>query len=496
MATRQASTFDYADPRMLRGEDARIDRAGTRMGLGGPASPLPSGRSRGGDGQVTVAEKKASVAGQVERGTLGGGKRDRCKRGKACGLTCIAGMEDCIIDFPEPVQAELQRMAQFILNRAQKSGEVIEPGSEKDIQLGSAVGLAGRHLTKESASGKDRIFGTTAPGQSRLLTALEIADLKANRDRLGDAEFNQQVREALQRDVFSRGVKLDRKDLEMIYEALPQSAKLQLNNSGNPGKGKWYGEDKDGNALTTANNGSKARGLQVLEMYFRQGGTDAYGNSKRILSPADFDVEHIRPVSKGGLDHPSNWVLARSGAQRQRADTELKKWIDSLPNPNDRAALKAYYDAAARKGQAKGALKAALASLDPKAMGDADLLKISPSNMKYLFNRDSFFVSGLYGLGSGGRLTNTQPAVFGRAYGLARKYLSDDDAAAIRSDVKRVWNKNWMEEGGSTRDMVRDYIKIYKDRLPAESFKLLEPEIVKWGAKMLEDYPEKSPRAS
>ena len=41
MATRQASTLDYADPRMLRGEDARIDRAGTRMGLGGPASSLP-----------------------------------------------------------------------------------------------------------------------------------------------------------------------------------------------------------------------------------------------------------------------------------------------------------------------------------------------------------------------------------------------------------------------------------------------------------------------
>lgn len=493
MATRQATTLDYADSRMLRGEDARIDRAGTRMGLGGPASPLPN-RSRGGDGQVTVAEKRASVAGQAARGTLGAGKRDRCKRGKACGLTCIAGGEDCIIDFPEPVQAELQRMAQFILGRAQKSGETIEPGSEKDIQLGSAVGLAGRHLKESQTGGK--IFGTTAPGQSRLLTALEIADLKANRDKLGDSEFNQKVREALQRDVFSRGVKLNQKDLETVYEALPQSAKLQLNNSGNPGKGKWYGTDKEGNEVTTANNGTKSRGLQVLDMYFRQGGTDAYGNSKRVLSPADFDVEHIRPVSKGGLDHPSNWVLARSGAQRQRADTELKKWIDNLPDPKDRAALKAYYDAAAKKGQAKGALKATLAAMDPKSMADADLLKISPSNMKYLFNRDSFFVSGLYGLGSGGRLTNTQPAVFGRAYGLARKHLSDEDAAAIRSDVKRVWNKNWMEEGGSTKDMVRDYIKIYKDRLPAASFQLLEPEIVKWGAKILQDYPEKSPRAT
>lgn len=492
MATQQ-DILDYADPRMLRGEDARIDRAGTRMGLGGPASPLPM-RSRGGDGQVTVGEKRASVQGQMERGTLGAGKKARCQRGKGCGLTCIAANEDCIIDFPAPVHAELTRMAQFIMNKAQKAGQPIEPGSERDIQLGSAVGMAGRHLKESPTGGK--IFGTTAPGQSRLLTALEIADLKANRNKLGESEFDEKVRKALQKDVFSRGVKLDKKDLETVYEALPQSAKNQMNNSGNPGKGKWYGEDKNGNEVTTANNGSKARGLAVLDMYFRQGGTDAYGNSKRALSPADFDVEHIRPVSKGGLDHPSNWVLARSGAQRQRADTELRKWIDSLPDPRDRAALKAYYNAAAKKGQAKNALKATLAAMDPKSMSDADLLKISPSNMKYLFNRDSFFVSGLYGLGAGGRLTNTQPAVFGRAYGLARKYLSDEDVAAIRSEVKKVWNKNWMEGGGSTKDMVRDYIKIYKDRLPAESFKLLEPEIVKWGAKTLQDYPEKSPRAS
>lgn len=488
------SMMDFADPRMLRGEDARVDKLGERMGLGGPASPLP-GKSKGGDGQVTVAEKKASMKGQMERGTLGAGKKARCQKGKGCGVTCIAANEDCIIDFPEPVQAELTRMAQFIMSKAAKKGEAIEPGSERDIALGKAVGLTGSQL-EQSQTGTEKIFKTTTPGQSRLLTGLEIADLKNNVDKLGDAEFDSKAMKALQKDVFSRGVNLDRKDLESVYESLPQSAKNQLNNSGNPGKGKWYGVDKNGNEVTDANNGSKARGLQVLEMYFKQGGTDAYGNSSRVFSPADFDVEHVRPASKGGLDHPSNWVLARSGAQRQRADTELRKWINSLPDPQDRAAMKKYYSDAAKKGRAKDALKKTLASMDPKKISDEELLKISPSNMKYLFNRDSFFVSGLYGFGGGARLTNTQPAVFGRAYGLARKYLSEDDAAAIRKEVKQVWNKNWMEDGGSTKDMVRDYINVYKSRLPAESFKLLEPEIVKWGAKILSEYPEKSPRAS
>jgi hypothetical protein len=393
-------------------------------------------------------------------------------------------------EFPEPVQVEIKKLASYLLNKGN-----IQEGSQRDFELGNAAKLAGRHLTKESTSGEGKLFGTTAPGQSRLLSGLEIADLKANKDKIGQAEFDEKIRQAWQKDVFSRGVRLNQKDLELLYEALPQPAKMQLNNSGNPGKGKWYGKDKEGNDITTGNNGSKSRGLAVFDMFFKQGGTDAYGNSKRVMSPADYDVEHIRPVSKGGLDHPSNWVLARSGAQRQRADSELTKWIDNLPNPRNREEMKSYYSSAAKKGRAKDALKKTLALINPKTMDDSALLKISPSNMKYLFNRDSFFVSGLLGLGSGGRLTNTQPAVFGRAYGLARKHLSEEEAGAIRSDVKRVWNKDWMEGGGSTKNMVKEYIKIYKDRLPAESFKLLEPDIAKWSSDILAKYPDTSPKS-
>lgn len=447
------------------------------QGEGGGAEPAPSNAP-------TASEIRSAKANAI------GGGRKNCRKGKSCSATCIAQNDDCLVDFPEPVQQEIRKMVNYLMR---KGG--IEEGSARDEQLGQAAMQTGQHLTQSSGTKGDKIFGTTVSGQSRLLSPYEIDDLKRNRDRLSDAEFNQKAMQAWQKDVNSRGVSLARRDLELLLESMPQSAKNQLGNSGNPGKGKWYGVDKDGNEFTNGNNGSKARALAVLDMYLRQGGTNAYGNSKRVFSPADFDVEHVRPASKGGLDHPSNWVLARSGAQRQRADTELGKWIDSLPNPRDRAAMKAYYDKAAKKSQGKDALKKILAAMDPKTMSDEALLKISPSNMKYLFNRDSFFVSGLYGLGAGGRLTNTQPAIFGRGYGLARKHLPEEEVAAIRSDVKRVWNKNWMENGGSTKDMVREYIKIYKDRLPPESFKLLEPEIVKWGADMLNKYPDTSPRS-
>jgi hypothetical protein len=459
----------------------------------------------GGDGQVTVGEKKASMAGVAQRGTAGVTTgRDRCKRGKACGATCIAGNEDCIIDFPEPVQAEIRKMAQYVVKQREKQGRPLEAGSEEDIQIGKAVGLVGGQLTREGTyqrgTGKykkevtERTFDTTTRGQTRLLSPSEIRDLKANRDKLGNAEFDAKAMKALQGEVNSRGVTLDRKSLEMVYDSLPQSARTALMQSGNPGKGMWYGKDEKGNDVTNLNNGTRDRGLAVLDMYVRQGGRDAYGNSKRVMSPADFDVEHVRPASKGGLDHPSNWILARSGAQRQRANEELGKWIDRLPDPNDKAAMNKYYSDFAADSKKKAAAKAVAGAVNPRSLSDAELVKVSPKNLRYMFDRDSFFASGFYGTGSGTpRLTSTPPVPVSKAYALIRKH--DDDAAKeIRSQTKQIWNKNWFEGGGSTAKMTNDMINLYRSRLPAEAFKAVEADLVKWQAKMLKDFPSGPPK--
>ena len=453
----------------------------------------------GGDGQATVAEKRASVAGQVERGTLGGGKRDRCKRGKACGLTCIAGGEDCIIDFPEQVQGELRRMSQYILSKRQ-----VEPGSQEDIELGKGVGLVGSQLTREGVyqrgAGKykkevtERTFDTTTRGQSRVIAPSEIRDLKANRNKLRDAEFNEAARRLLQQEVNNRGVTLDRKSLEMVYDSLPQSARMALMASGNPGKGKWYGTDERGNEVTNLDSGNRERGLAVLNMYLRQGGSDAYGSGRRVVSPADLDVEHIRPASKGGLDHPSNWILARSGAQRQRADEELGKWIDRLPDPNDKAALSKYYSDFAKDQKKKNALKAAAAAVNPRQLPDAELVKVSPKNLRYMFDRDSFFQSGFYGIGGGGnRLTGAPPVEVSKAYGLVRKH-NDDAAKMIRSQTKQIWNKDWFEDGGSTATMANAMVNLYRNNLPAVAFAAIAPKLEKWRDKIIADYPAGPPR--
>ena len=479
-------TYDFADPRMLRGADARIDRQATQMGIAGPSSPTPT---RGPTASDIRTAKREAV----------GGARKRCSKGKNCSATCIDGSEYCLVDFPTPVQAEIKRMVQFIESRAAKAGAPIEPGSERETQIKKAATLAGQHLTGQSASG-EKMFPTTKPGQSRLLSPVEIADMKANRDKIGQAEFDQTVRKAWQNEVQNRGIKLSRQDLEFIYDALPKSAQNQLAGSGNPGAGKWYAIDKNGNEVTTGKGKTKDRGLAFLDMYFRQGGTDAYGQSKRVFSPADFDVEHIRPMSKGGIDHPSNWVLARSGAQRQRAEQELGKFIDRLPDPKDRAALAKYYADAKSKSLTKDAAKAALKQVDPMQMSPADLAKISPTNMKYMFpgpsgGKDTFFSNSLIGADSGGtRPSSALPAPIGRLYGLARRTLSDNEVESIRSEVRRAWNKDWSLGGGTTKDMIKTVVGSFKSRLSPDVFNLVQNDVEKWANQMLTKFPEGKPQ--
>lgn len=439
------------------------------------------------------------------KGSRVGGGQKNCVKGKSCSATCIAREEDCLVELGPELQTQVRKMAQFIVAKREKEGSPIQAGSQEDIDIGKATELVGGQLKKEGTyqrgtgkykkEVKERTFDTSTRGQTRLISPSEIRDLKANRDKLGNAEFDEAARKVLQKEVNSRGVSLDRKSLELVYDSLPVAAKTALNTSGNPGKGKWYGKDKDGNEVTNLNNGSRDRGLAVLDMYVRQGGRDAYGSGKgRVMSPADFDVEHIRPASKGGLDHPSNWILARSGAQRQRADKELGKWIDSLPNPSDRAAMNKYYTNFAKKEKTRAAAKAVAASVNPRSLSDAELVKVSPKNLRYMFDRDSFFQSGFYSTGGGGnRLTGSPPVPVSKAYGLVRKH-NEDAAKDVRAQTKQIYNKDWFEKGGNTQKMTDDMINLYKKNMPAESFRAIEPALKKWQSETVAAFPSGPPR--
>ena len=479
----------------------------------------------GGDGQVTVGEKNASVAGQAARGTLGAGKRAKCRRGKACGATCIAGNEDCIIDFPEPVQAQMRKMAQFILNKRAKEGRGVAEGSQEDIQLGKAVGDLGRQLTKEGTyqrgsakykkETRERAFETTQFGQQRMVSNKEIDDLKANRNRIADSETNEKVRQAWQRDTQTKGVKLDRKSLEDLYDSLDMAAQQQLNATGSPGAGKFYGGEKDGKPVTNAASANKERGLAVLDLYLKQGGTDAYGiNSKRVFSPADLDIEHIRPMERkkgtGGKDEPANWVLARSGAQRTRSDQFFKDFIDNLPDTKDKTAMAAYYSDRRKKDQATRAMAKLSQDIynNRGKYSDEEFLKmvklakapakkggeitINPIAKKVFLNekgqQDGFFTGAVLKNPAGTGYA-AQPAGWAKAYLLVRKNNDDDVATKLRSDVRDIWDKQWLGGKISTAEMTAKVADAYKSRLPAGSWKLVEKDILAAAKSLSTKYP-------
>jgi hypothetical protein len=92
-----------------------------------PAAPAaPRVESKGYDGIATTAEKRA--AGGGSGGSLSGSKafgkaRDKCKRGKSCGATCIFYRKDCILQLPETVQGEIRKVRGYLLSQV-RSGDL------------------------------------------------------------------------------------------------------------------------------------------------------------------------------------------------------------------------------------------------------------------------------------------------------------------------------------------------------------------------------------
>jgi len=503
----------------------------------------------GGDGQVTVAEKRASDRGVAARGTSGfTSGRDRCRRGKACGVTCIDAREDCILDFPEPVQKEIRRMAKFVMERNGIAGANDPLAQQRFLQetdLGRSQLMVGKHLTKKTTLTKNptkanpsglvesRSFGTTAQGQKQYVKAREIAGLRSQKDKIGDAQPNASLMKAWQQEVNSRGIRLNKKDLEDLFDSLPESARKQLQDSGNPGNGKkkWYGQDKDGNDIVVT-SGTRARGLAVLDMYIRQGGTDAYQPGGKTYSPADLDVEHVKPVSKGGLDHPSNWVLARSGSQRLRADQHLGEWIDSLPDPNDRVAMAHYMDVRRKTDAAKRAAKA-LSEMAYNRRGEMtdeewyaipnkkrqQVTQLAGGKEKlprreavgeYMFmtggKKDGFLAGAALhdprkgGAGGGGEGTRAgtiaAPEGWKSAYAMYRKDHTAEQSFAFRDKINDVW-KTFAKDGTSSYDDMASAMKsLFKSNLTSNQFKLVEKDIDKGNANFKSSWGSKGPGAS
>lgn len=139
---------------------------------------------------------------------------------------------------------------------------------------------------------------------------------------------------------------------EATINSLPAKLRNKIGKSGSPAMF-WAGDNifKDRRSFKVAD--IKVRGAAVLAQYLRQNGLDAYTLINNI-SIFDMDVDHVVPVSRGGLDEPSNWVLTRGGLNQLRGNKTLADFVQSAV---DWVAMSAEEKEAYIKRQAEAKLK-------------------------------------------------------------------------------------------------------------------------------------------
>lgn len=370
----------------------------------------------GGDGQVTVAEKRASVKGQMARGTLGGTTgRDRCKKGKACGAACIDAQEDCIIDFDVNINTALNNNRQY-LRKLRESG-AITPEQEKQVTKviedpkqfkGStdrvkAFREFGNMIKEGKVTDDEKDFvarlllsTTLTPGQdrnaARVLSYDEVNSiLKSGRLDSMDAAYKasfvngkfdpsapgamgQQIDKLLTH-------KISDEVAEKAYYMLPSKVRSAINKAGAVNQ-MFAGYDENGNVVYS-NTPTAARGIFLTKRWGEQGGLDPYTGKPIDLRNAEPEhmvaYKHAQAKGGGGGDQPKNlmWAAAQPNNNKAGAGDDFSKWKSSLEKSKEMGKEKydneVYKPAAAkaesvkgRKGTAPTDLEAAMAAASPQ----------------------------------------------------------------------------------------------------------------------------------
>lgn len=414
-----------------------------------------------------------------------GGRRKRCLKGKNCSAACIQAEMVCLVEFPEAVQKPLGRVRDYLMEKNN-----IQPGSIQERRIDAALSKMADVVKVE---GEGRVSPTTGLAKPEVswqrdakraernaVSWKEVQNLKKRRDLLSEAEVRQEAMRALHKDATTRGLRLPRAELEMIYDVLPKNVQNSLAKSGRPGD-EWYsGKDAEGNNIFSK-SGGKERALAVLDMWFRQGGTDAYqSRGSKVWAPADLSVEHVIPLSKGGKDVPSNWVLIRTGANTARQGKKLGEWIDKLPRTQDE--YKEYLSTRLREKRRAQARKARLSAIDPKQISDRDLFGRGGKALAEVFRGEnggstpSIFTKEWLGVGStSSRKGNAgPPAPFAKALGLIAKTEGLAAARSASLALRKTWNEDWKTRGQvSKQDAFKDMVSQMERKLTKVQFNTL-----------------------
>ena len=421
-----------------------------------------------------------------------GGRRKRCTRGKNCSAACIQSGMVCLVEFPLPVSQGITKTRNALADYISKKNN-LKPGSVQERRIDAAVEKMMpiiKMAIGEAKSQKPEVeWKRDAKRAERpALPWKEIQGLKERKDLLSQAEVEREAMKALHREATSRGLRLPRAELEMVYEVLPKNVQTSLAKSGRAGTDQWYAGKDDQGKATFSRSAGKERALAVLDLWFRQGGTDAYqGRGSKMWAPPDLSVEHIIPLSKGGVDAPSNWVLIRRGTNLERQSRGLGKWIDQLPS--SREEYKTYVSNYASNRRQTRAKKAAAALIDPKQLSDKEVFGQSARGLALLFRSENgnktpgTFTKEWLGIkDTSTRTGNSGPPVpFAKGLGLIAKTQGLPAARDVGNRMKTIWNKNWKQEGKlSKQQAFQQMMSEMKSSLSAQQFNMFSPAAMKW----------------
>ncbi len=424
MGNRQASTFNFADPRMLRGADARIDRQAAQMGVAGPASPMPSGGP-------TASEIRSAKANAV------GGGRKRCTKGKNCSATCIHQNDDCLVDLPEPVGVALSQVSKM-LSKMVESGRIAEPEAERvvsELKTSAASaspksdqmqafkrfsdGVKNGTISESDKEGVAKLLISTimTPGQdrnaARVMSYDEIqAALKPGRlegfekayqgSFTKDGKFDPSQKggmgEFMQKNFLTRQVSDEA--AQAAYYMLPSKVRSAIDKAGAV-KQMYAGEDEKGNVKFSPTP-TRERGIFLTKRWMEQNGLDPY--TGKPIDIRNAEPEHLVAFAHagkkgGGGDQPKNlmWAASQPNNQKAGAGDNFMAWKSTLEKYRDMGKdeynNKVYNPAAqkaeaakGRKGSAGSDIEKALAATSPQERAQAvkTLLASYGNEFRYL----------------------------------------------------------------------------------------------------------------
>lgn len=416
--TQKFHWYNFADPRFLRGEDARIEQEAQRIGLTGESSPIPV---------RTTSTPQASTSG-------GGEGSKRCQKGKSCKATCIYKLDECLEEFPESINDSIRSVSRLLAEQVE-SGRITEEKAEevastfKGLDKGQLKAFETYEKLIDSGKATDaekdmvaRLLVSTivTPGQDRNAPRVMSFDdieavLKPGRleelEKAYQSSFNTEgkfdpsqkggmgdlIRQKHLVNEISDEVAL------AAYGMLPSKVRSAIDKAGAvKGEGVMYaGDDKDGNP-TFSSDPTRARGLFLVKRWMEQGGIDPYTGKPIDIRNAEPEhmVAFAHALAKGGGgDQPRNllWSAAAPNNQKAGAGDNFLQWKKTLEDYRAmgrdeyerRVFRPAIEGASARKGkkeQAPTALAQALDSMsaEERVAGVRRLAETYGKEVRYL----------------------------------------------------------------------------------------------------------------